>query len=288
MSDYYLIDCPCGHKNNIIENVCSACGRSLPGPINVRRASLPVEIEALDKRYADARQFLSANDMQTEGDYFGQLVTNQGRAIINTNFNFVWDWLVRNKFSYQSYRRQVMNGSRMRAKFENDVTRSIADSILFGSAIDVIYGALTVNDEGMNSYGDISIVLKTSSIETRTSSLEVNSYHFIDDISAQGWIWKNPVPAGYMAIWPDNYKIAVAKVHKSLKKGLKDNDLAKLVLNSSGNRDTDHFIELYIYGKIVASAIDKIRIPTAFINGLGSKARSRLKVLEGKFNVEHY
>ncbi len=289
MSNYYQIKCThCSFENDITAKACSSCGSDIPGTINVRRASVPAEVEALELRYNEAKASLLTAGLENEGDYLADTVKSIGKAVINTQFNFLWEWLVRNTFSYQSYRRQLINGARIKAAFEHDVNRTFADTALFGSEIDIIYAALSINESGVMSYGDITVLLKTPSIEKRTSALERNSFPFIDDVMKKGWVFRKPLPAGYMCIWATNHKLAVAKLHTFLKKALNLDDLSGLILRSTGDRATDEFIELYIYGKIAASVIEKIRIPSSITGTFNAKDKLRLKELKSKFNVEEY
>jgi len=289
MSTYYQIECPhCSNPNDINEVVCSSCGLPIPGTINVRRASLPQELLSLEVRYADAKNYLKSNNLTAEGDQLESSVKTNGKAVINTQFNFLWEWLIRNKFAYESYRRQLINGARMKAKFENDVNRTLADSILFGSTIDIIYSALSIDEEGVISYGDITIILNSGAIEKRTSALEKNSFFFINDIVKKGWLLNTALPAGYMAVWEDIFKLSISKLYLTLRTGLAYNNIARLILDSSGNRSSDEFIELYIYGKIVASTIKKIKIPLKVVTKFNPKEQLRLKELQAKYNVECY
>lgn len=289
MSSYYQITCShCSNPNDINEVVCSSCGLPIPDTINVRRASLPQELLSLEKRYTDAKEYLSRNNLIAEGNELENSVRANGKAVINTQFSFLWEWLIRNKFAYESYRRQLINSARMKAKFDDDKNRSMADTILFGSAIDIIYSALSINETGVMSYGEITIILNTKAIEKRTSALEKNSFFFIDDISKKGWLWNTPLPPGYMAVWSDLFKLSLSKLCLTLKKSLTHDDFARLILSSSGSRATDEFIELYIYGNIVASAINKINIPLTVVNKFSTKEQLQLKELQSKYNVECY
>jgi hypothetical protein len=289
MASYYQIDCAdCSTPNDINEIVCSACGTIIPDTINVRLASLEVEKLALEKRYIDAKKYLTNKNLTKEGIDFEIVIKADGKALINTQFDFLWKWLVKDKFEYKSYRRQLIDGARLKAQFENDKNRSTADSILFGSEIDIIYGALSIDEEGVISYGDIALILKNSSIKKRTSALEKNSFFFLDDITKKGWTWNTPIPNGYMAVWADIFKLSLSKLHVHLQSGISVKDMARLILKSDGDRKNDEIIELYIYGKIVALNIEKIRIPNLSIAGFSPRQKLQLIELQSKHKVECY
>lgn len=289
MANYYEDACPsCTGMNDITELVCNHCGITIPTPINVRRASLPQEKQELEKRYTSAQSHLASNGLTTEGINLENAIKTNGKAVLNTQFHFLIEWLVENKAAYESYRRQVFTGARMKARFENDGNRSKADSILFGSEINIIYAALSVDESGVMSYGDVTVVLNTGSVEKRSSALERNSFPFIDDATAKGWTWKQPLPCGFMAVWPDFFKLSLSKLYLHLHSGISFSQLAKLVLDSAGTRAGDEFIELYIYGKIVASTVEKIKIPITLTTGLNPKQKLKLEELKRKYKVEIY
>jgi len=289
MDTYYQIECSnCHFFNDITEYTCNHCGTPLPDTINVRRASLPIEVNALEIRYKNAREYLKTNALTSSEYYIQDEIKNRGKGVINTHSDFLWEWLFYNRTSYQSYRRQLINNQRLKAKFKNDCRRSIIDSILFGSDSDIIYAALSVNEAGLISYGEITIILKTYAIERRTSSLERNSYQFIDDCEANGWTLSQPIPPGYMSTWPNICKLLLAKLHKKVKKDLNLDEFASLILNSTGDRASDEFVELYIWGKIIGSAIEKIKIPVTLADKYRPKEKAMLKELQLRYDIEIY
>lgn len=291
MSAYYEIPCEnCAHLNDINDNVCSSCGRDIDGPVNIRRAKIKPETESLEKRYVDAKNFARINSLELELTFLEREVITNGKAVINTNanINFLWEWLVKQSVAYNSYKRQIVDNSRKKAKYQDDLKRSITDSILFGSEIDVIYSALSIDETGLASYGDITIILKTTSIERRTSSLETNSYLFLEWARSRGWTDDKPLPPGYMSVWHNSFKLAAAKLAKSLKSGISIPEIARLILTSTKDRNTDGFIELYIYGKIVATVIEKIKIPAGLKTSLNAWSRLRLNDLEKRIKIEYF
>lgn len=284
----YECECEkCGHINDINDSHCNVCGIQLSGTINTRRASINSEILALDKRYSNAIANLNLNDLIDETHELITEINNNGKAVINTPIDFLWDWLIKGHTAYLSYRRQIIDNSRPKAKFENDVKRTLHDSILFGSS-DIVYSALTTDNYGLISYGEATLILKTPSIQNRTSALETNSYFFIEQAAKKGWTFDQPLPTGYMSTWFTKDKLCVAKLEKRLKKGLNKREISRLILTSHGDRSTDEFVELHIFGKIVESAIDIIRIPMSIKTSSNPLRRIRLNELEKKFIVEYY
>ena len=289
MSAYYEIPCTnCTHQNDINNAVCSSCGIPMGGTINIRRATIPSEIDALEIRFKEATDLARSDNLGLELKVLETEITVNGKAVINTTIGFLWEWLFKKSADYKSYKRQVIDSSRPKAKYQDDIKRSITDSILFGSEIDIIYSALSIDESGLDSYGDATIVLKTNSIESRTSALEANSYLFLDWAKNNGWTVDKPLPPGFMSVWHTMFKMAAAKLSKFLKKGISDPEIARLILTSTVDRKTDIFIELYIYGKIVSSVIEKIKIPVALKTSSIAKLRLQLNDLEKEVKIEYY
>ncbi len=285
----YECDCNnCTQVNDINNSHCDKCGSQLPGTINTRRASIKSEISALEQKYSDAITNLKSSGLDNEANELIFEINNNGKAIINTNIDFLWVWLVKGNGPYEGYRRLVINNSRPKANFENDVKRVMHDSILFGSTNDMIYSALTIDEQGLVSYGEATIILKIPSIQSRTSALETNSYFFVEEAVKGGWTFDKPLPPGFMSTWFTKDKLGVSKLEKKLKKGMKKDEMARLILTSHGNRSTDEFIELYIFGKIVETALEKIKIPFSAKTSADYKKRLKLSELEKKFIIEYY
>ncbi|WP_345953006.1 hypothetical protein [Mucilaginibacter sp. PAMB04168] len=286
---YYEFPCPVCHVNtNISESVCAACGHPFAQTVNIRRALLKTEVFTLEKRYKEAKETLTNRSLTSEGDFLENEVLVKGKAVINLDFPFLWDWLMHRDRSYQSYRRIVIEGLRQRADFENDLQRSIVESYLFGSHIDIIYAALSLNESGLISYGKVSIILKTKAIEPRTSLLEKNSYVFVDEAVAQGWNHKMPLPPGSMAPWRNRHQLALVKCQDRVVPGLTSDQAASIILYSDGNRANDDFMELYIYGNIVKAVVEKIKIPLSLKKGFNEKVLAQYEELKTKFIVEEY
>ena len=84
------------------------------------------------------------------------------------------------------------------------------------------------------------------------SLLEENSYHFIEQKRLVGRI---PIPAGHRAVWQDRHCLATAKLACSIDDRTVVTDFPRLLLYSNGNRETERFIEIHIYGPFDRQAI---------------------------------
>ena len=288
---YYEIACKnrkCKFLNDIAETLCSKCGRTITDTPNVKRAKLISEQLALKQRYKDAKCLVDSKGLNTELQKFELCVLNEGKAIINIDFNFLWKWLITGGVEYKSYQRQIYEGLRKKAKWAYDVKRCIVDACLFGSDIEVIYSALSINETGLTTYGQISVIMDTKSIEMRTSCLEENSFNFIKAVLGAGYDLDSPLPAGKFAPWQKRHQLATIKCHKKFYSNMTVGEVQRLILRTGDDRSTDDFIELYIYGKIVKDTVEKIRISSVTISQLDSKQKIQLEELANHFKVEIY
>ena len=286
---YYHYPCQnrkCNHMNDISSLVCENCGKILEPP-NVRRANLPAEQIALRNRYEEAKKYLFDKNLVSEGIDFERIVQRRAKAIINVPFSFMWKMLKHN-VAYKSYQKQVYDGDRKKATWDNDVRRCIVDSFLFGSEIDIVYAALSVNEIGLSSYGEASLVLRSSSIQERTSCLEDNSFTVLKEILAIGHDLDAPLPPGKFACWQKKNELALVKCHSQIHERMKNEELSYLILETHGERATDRFIELYIYGQIGATTVEKIKLPITLINSLSLKEKDQLDELRLSYRVETY
>jgi hypothetical protein len=133
------------------------------------------------------------------------------------------------------------------------------ESILFGSwAEKLVYAALSLDGMGLSSYGLVSMTLKEVCIRNRTSLLSENSFTFV---SRHNVSKSSPAPLGHRATWDERKELAVAKLAGRLTPAVGRRDYAGLVLFSEGDRSTDDFIEIHIYGGFNKYAISALKAP---------------------------
>jgi hypothetical protein len=248
--------CPnlrCGSQIHADEEKCSTCG-TFAGYPNVRAADHPDEVAALEARYRDERSSAAAEGRLAALDAFEQRLTNSSAAVVNVDFLFLYPFLARPGALYSTYDYGVEAEFRMPAEPENDRDRRRAGTRLFGRyAKDIRYAALSLDGAGLSSYGPFALRLRDVAIELRASLLEENSYDFVDRYGTRG-----PLPPGFRCSWGNRHLLAVAKLGTELLPGTSESEFADLVLHSDGNRSTDRFIEVHIYGPFDARAIESV------------------------------
>jgi hypothetical protein len=225
---------------------------------NVNECSQKEELEALEKRYKEKVEFASPKGHDDKRIEFEEAV-KKSAAVINVNLRYLHNLIVGSNTLVSTYQLQTAGETRELAPTEFDKERRGIEGTLFGSyGKDIRYAALSLDGTGLTSYGDFTLILSDTAIKKRTTLLEENSYHFIKTHKIlAGDLGKN-MPNGYRSVWNDRHKLAVAKLLKKAVLTNKEN-YAKIVLLSTGNRGTDEFIEVHIYGKLNKASIVSVR-----------------------------
>jgi hypothetical protein len=249
-----MITCPsCGFENSLMNEKCSKCGMFLGFP-NVNDCSQKQELEALEKRYQEKVELAAAKGKEDKRIEFEEEV-KKSVAVINVDLDYLHYFIVGKHSLYSTYQLQTGAETRDYTRSEFDKERLGIEGTLFGSyGENLRYAALSLDGSGLKSYGDFTIILADEAVKLRATLLEENSYRFIrrHKILAGG-----KIPRGYKAVWKDRHKLAVAKLIKSIL--TKGSNYAKIVLNSTGDRKKDDFIEVYIYGKLSKESILSVK-----------------------------
>jgi len=248
----------CNHcGSEVADNVryCSTCYRDIGFP-NVREAGKHQEREALDERYRKEIQRSNESGSYKSVQGFEEAM-KKTFAVINVDLDFLLYLFTNTKALYSSYNIQIRAKIRRPAKPEDDKMRLAVDARLFGNyASEMIYAALSLDGRGVKSWGDYSIKLKEITINHRATLLEDNSFHFFKNHNIG---FTQSLPLGYRAIWEERHKLAVAKLAKLISDGTSEQEYAKILLYSDGNRETDDFIEVHIFGIFDINAIESVK-----------------------------
>jgi hypothetical protein len=248
-------DFPCDGRIPINLDHCPTCHHQVQAP-NVRMAEHPEEKAALQLRFSNAQAH--SQHTGTEHEWL-QLLTclQQTQAVINLDIDTLEKLLSSSSVLYASYQQQVQAGTRTPAAFEHDANRLAVESRLYGSfGKRIIYAALSPDENGLWSYGEVTIILKPASIAHRASILEENSYDFMRRHRIP--VIDPVFPLGYRSNWGDRHLLGSAKLAKDLKPGMTSSQLKALVIHSSGDRSLDNFLEIHIFDTFDHRAIARI------------------------------
>ena len=247
--------CPyCSAPLKALSLTCPACQESLGFP-NVRLSSSPAEIAALAERLQYAEEEAKINGIESEFKNLIQEVDHISGVVIALSVEVALQIVSNDTSQYVGYERLVGAGVRTPAEFANDAHRKIVAGALFGSfGGDIIYGALSLSERGLRTYGEIYCRLKNVAIKNRTSFLDENSYDYFEKYGEHGEI-------GHKSNWADKAKLTAIKLmnNKQIKKGSTPDEWEKLVLICDGkNRKLDEFIEAHIYGAINCYSVESL------------------------------
>ena len=229
---------------------------------NVRECAARLERDVLQKRFDDARSKALKNKAKNEWQLLATCVENESGVVVAMPAQIARSMASDPRTVYANYEALVGAGLRRPATQDNDRHRKAVASLLFGQAdAQIRYGNLAISTETLGSYGDVSCRLRADAVKKRTSFLEENSYSFVLRHSIKAG---DPIPPGYRAVWENRHKLALTKLGSRLKPGQRRDELRGLLVQSSGDRSSDEFIEAHIYGGFTVESIETMtKVPKA-------------------------
>lgn len=250
------------------EMKCSECGSTIPhdrlacptcgthaGFPNVREVSSASEKEALERRYNMAIKDAHADGRDVKLEELSQS-SKDTRAVIAIDLDCLVGFITKDQTLYSSYALMVSGEIRKAASCVNDKKRRGVEGFFFGSYADKIrYAALSLNGNGLSSYGRFTLVLKDVAVKARATLLEDNSYRFYQKFKDK---IPDNFPLGYRAVWSERHKLAVAKLSNRITVTTTNDDFPGILLSCTGDRETDDFIEVHIYGAFDNAAIETV------------------------------
>lgn len=269
-------NCPkCGAPTNIQVRNCESCNYDLGFP-NVRLAKSQAEQEALNNRFEGALEEAQRKSVESEFTSFVSKVNQRSGVVVSapaiTALNLIQD----PRFLYQNYEKLVESGSRSPAEIENDKQRRVAVGAVFGSyGNELRYGVLSLNSQGLPTYGDVFLRLGDRQVKDRVAFLEMNSYKFANKFPEAN------KPAGYLADWNNRGQLAGVKVIRNFRNGLNSTQQEQLILQSDGKRrENDEYIEALIYGTFNRYSIESVVLAPS----LTGETKTLAKLALDRFN----
>ncbi len=275
------------------EGTCEACGAPLSatlrycptcqtdaGAPNVRRCLTEENVQALFARCEASRSRIGGNGCLKEFSDFEAVIKEKSGVVVSMSAGIARRLLEEPKSLYANYERLVDANARKPADSDGDQHRCAVGGLLFGSYANcIVYGVLSLTEEGLPTYGPVHCRLRSVTIDKRTSFLESNSYGFVRDHNVLG----TKLPLGYMACWTHRHSLVLAKLATRLSTGQTESDWQAMLLHSDGqSRDKDDFVEAHIYGGFDANAIESL----AAVPGKKLKREEKLdlKIAISRFN----
>jgi len=233
---------------------CPTCTADAGAP-NVRACLSDDNRKALAARFADAESRTSAKGCSKELCTLSDLVEKQSGVVVCMSAGMARSLFEDPNILYANYERLVGANARKPKVPDNDRHRCAVGGSLFGSYANYIfYGALSLTEKGLPTYGAVHCRLRSVTIDKRTSFLETNSYRFVREHSI---IPGDKIPAGYTASWEDRHLLVLAKMADRLSTGQTESDWQAILIHSDGqNKENDDFVEAHIYESFDRNAIE--------------------------------
>ena len=257
-----------------LQDICSVCdaplsatSRDCPtcradaGAPNVRRCRTTENLKALDLRFDDARTQATTIGCSKVFCTLSDLIEKKSGVVVSMPAGVARKLFEDTKSLYANYEQLVGGNVRRSAGLNNDQHRCAVGGLLFGSyANSIIYGALSLTEAGLPTYGTVHCRLRSITIDKRTSFLETNSFKFIQD---HGIIPGSKLPLGYMACWKNRHYLVLAKLAIHLSAEQTESDWQAILIQSDGNdRKNDSFVEAHIFENFDRNAIESLTAST--------------------------
>lgn len=252
----------CGAKLSATLRNCPTCKKDAGAP-NVRESLSESNIKSLTERFNEAQSKSVVNQLTDEFEGLRALIHDKSGVVISVPASLARKLFEDPKTLYVNYERLVGSGSRKPADPKDDKQRCAIGGLIFGSyAKDIVYGALSLTNEGLPTYGDAYCRLWSVTIDDRTSFLEKNSFSFVQDHKLTV---KDSVPDGYRACWKRRDLLVLSKLHNKLSSGQDEQDWQSILIQSDGqDRANDDFVEAHIFESFDCYAIEHITpVPNA-------------------------
>ena len=241
------------------ETCCRACNS--PASLTASNVQIAADDEnrrALADRYARAYSDASAQGTGGLLELLDRAV-DRTAAVVNVDPIFAYEFLTKDDVLYAPYHRLVDAGVRAPAVEAHDRHRTATDHVLYGTHGRAIsFAALSLTGRGLKSYGSVHFELETRTVGFRSTILEENSYGFV---SRHAMVPGTPRPNGYLSTWADRRKLAVSKLAHRLRPDMTSRDVEALILEDSGERASDSFLEVHVFGTFNHQAVQSVVLP---------------------------
>lgn len=224
---------------------------------NVTQASLSKERDGLESRYQQALARAESRGTKAIVDDF-ELKTANTKAVLARSIPEVHRLATSENEIYATFYQLTEAGVKMPTGGKWDILRSVADQAVFpGYSKDLRFGALSLNELGLRSYGECSLVLSDNMIGHRATVFEKNSTRFFET-NPMKMSEAHKMPEGYRALWAERGKLCVAKLADQMFTSTTISDFPKVLLKEGKKPDDNEFIEVNIWGPITSRAFEQV------------------------------
>ena len=251
----------CGHPVPLAWQTCPHCARPQLFP-NVRLANRQSERDKLEQRYQDALADAKTRGCSDQLDAFEaecstskavfrcELLRLQAEIASGTNLYKPFRDIERLRLRYQ--KPAGLDWPKLRIQAEREL---LGNDQHLGN---VHYACLSLNGEGLISYGNVTVLLSEPMIAHRASCIEGNSALLF---AKQGDLSKI-----LTSTWTSRGKLCTAKVAAVVHSATAEEDFPELVAHNGADSGEDDFVEVIIFDTMTALTFERVTITQLVIN----------------------
>jgi len=178
------------------------------------------------------------------------LVTQHGTAVLARWSSQVKDLVEKDRGFFLTFYQQVSANRRSPQDNGWDTKRRAVDAALFPYYEEqVSFLCLSLNDRGLEYYGDFHFSFSIPSTSHRTTVCQENSVLFCEKHKTTTI---NPDLKGFVATWDNRGKLAVCKLDDAVQHGQTQEDIHALLIQADpqNRKGYEDFIECHVYGPL--------------------------------------
>jgi len=266
------LDCEfCGHAFPGSRTSCPHCARPQLFP-NVFVADSPEETQKLQKRFSEAETRCAAEDRANELARFHTAVA-RSHALFNCSLERLHREIASGTDIFETY--YQLEELRLRVTGHPDLDweklRPLAEIELLGSHRHIEqlhYACLSLDWEGLTSYGHCVVKLEERMISHRASCFEGNTaviYYIARDFDRS-----------LRSTWSDRGMLAAAIFANRLPKGVSDAQFSGILVAPGGDPADDEFIEVHIFGTMTVRSFAAVKFPPSIAEQHESVLRDQI------------
>ncbi|MEP6670070.1 MAG: hypothetical protein ABJF10_13000 [Chthoniobacter sp.] len=249
----------CGEPLLASASLCPHCGRPSLFP-NVNAASSAEETAAFNVRFDKAQQDLKNRAAETKAAEFVAVV-EKAEVIINRYFGELYRLAWSDDQIYATYYQKIHAGLQLPETDRWNRLRAIADTILFGeiNKQQIRFSALSLDNAGLEKYGDCAMTVKRAMIEHRATIFDENSVVFMKRHGITGTD-DFQIPPGHRTTWARRVDLCVAKLAHRILPPTGQDEFDKILLSSGNKPEEDEFVEVHIWGPLTIRSFQSVQI----------------------------
>jgi hypothetical protein len=245
--------CPlCGSVIRAFDRHCALCGSDVGFP-NVRWAQQ--HRSGLEERYRFAMQRARVYGSESRVKAFERMV--EGAAVVITmQLATILHLLASDNSLYSTVASRVLEQEIPRTDKPNGRADTFAKNQFFPHySRELVFGVLSPDGRGVWQFGNVSVRLRSSTIQHRATVFETNSY-----LLAARQLTEPDLASGFVSTLSEKNLLAVSKCAHLINADTTDQELGDLLLPIDQSRRAWDCMEVQIYGPIHRLSIEEIRV----------------------------